>query len=70
MPGVDAKGRTTIVDGESQDNEVNVINGAIKVKLVPRGTPREGYGSAQLKGGVASLGEAEIVDGAIKVRFV
>jgi uncharacterized protein YaiE (UPF0345 family) len=68
MAGATLKGRSKIKGGVAAHNEVEVINGALKVKVVPRGTAREGYGSAQLKGGVASHGEIEILNGALKVR--
>ena len=68
MAGVEGKGRMTFLDGDPSKGEARVINGAILVKVVPRGTRREGYGSAQLKGGVASKGEAVIVNGAVRIK--
>jgi hypothetical protein len=71
MAGVDGKGSTVLSDGNPADpTEARVINGAILVKLVPRGTPREGYGSAQIKGGIASKGEAVVTGGAVRVKVV
>lgn len=69
MAGVDAKGRTVIL-GSDLPNEVRVINGAVLVKFVPRGTAREGYGSAQLLGGEPVKGEVRISGGAVKVKVV
>ncbi len=69
MAGVEGKGSTVIVGGRASKGEVEVINGRIKVKVVPRGSRREGYGSAQLKGGIASKGEVVIIAGAVKVSI-
>lgn len=69
MAGVDAKGRTVIL-GSELPNEVRVINGAVLVKLISRGTPREGYGSAQLLDGIAAKGEVRIINGAVRVKVV
>ena len=66
---IEGKGRTTFVHSD-KPNEVTIINGAILVKLVPRGTRGVGYGSAQLWDGIASHGEARIINGAVKVKFV
>lgn len=68
MAGVEGKGRATLVDGNPNNNEARVINGRLLVRVVPRGTRREGYGSAQLKGGVASKGEAVITAGALRIN--
>lgn len=68
MAGDTLKGRSKIKGGIASKNEVQVINGALKVKVVPRGVAGEGYGCVQLKGGVASKGEAQILNGALKVR--
>lgn len=70
MAGVDLKGRSKIVGGIALHGEVRVINGALLVKVVPRGTPRRGIGSAQLLKGIAKFGEVEIINGRVKVRVV
>lgn len=66
----DLKGRTKIVTGRG-GIEALVTNGALHVVFVTRtGAPAEGYGSAQIKGGVASKGEAQVIAGALKVRII
>ena len=70
MAGVDAKGRTVLTNGERSDEVTIDTRGALKVKLVSRGTAREGYGSAQLAAGVAAKGEVEIINGAVKVKVI
>ena len=67
MAGSDLKGSAVIGD---YTRGARVVNGRLLVRLVSRTRPgREGYGSAQIKGGVASKGEAQVLDGALKVRF-
>ncbi len=70
MAGVDLKGRTTFVHGDRSDEATIDSRGAIKVKLVSRGTPAEGYGSAQLLDGIASKGEVRIINGAVRVKVI
>ncbi len=70
MAGVTGKGRTKILGGTASHGEVRVIDGALLVKVVPRGIPRRGIGSAQLFKGVAKFGEVEIIDGRVKVKIV
>lgn len=65
------KGRCEIKGGVAAHNEVEVINGALKVIFVTRTIPTiapSGYGAAQISGGRASKGEAEVINGALKVR--
>lgn len=67
MAGVEGKGVTKIVGGRQPD-EVEVINGRIKVLVVPLGpVTREGTGSSQLKGGIESKGEVVITNGFVRV---
>lgn len=67
MAGIDLKGSAVIGDNP---RGARVVNGRLRVRLVARTPPgREGYGSAQLKAGVASKGQVEILSGAVKVRF-
>ena len=70
MAGVAGKGATKFVDGVASHGEVRIINGALLVKVVPRGTQRRGIGSAQLFGGIAKFGEVEIINGRVKVKIV
>lgn len=66
----DFKGRVKILNGRG-GIEALVTNGALHVLFVTRTTaPEEGYGSIQIKGGVASKGEAQVINGALKVRIV
>ncbi len=65
---VDLKGRAKIGCGLGP-NEVEVINGAIRVLVVARGSRMEGYGSAQIKKGIASKGEAVVIAGALRVKI-
>ncbi len=68
MAGVEGKGVTKIVNGNPLNGEVEVINGRIKVLLVPLGpATREGTGSAQLKGGIESKGQVVITAGAVRM---
>lgn len=67
MAGSDLKGSAVIHD---DTRGARVVNGRLLVRLVARTRPgQEGYGSAQIKAGVASKGEAQVIDGAVKVRF-
>ena len=67
MAGVEGKGVTKIVGGR-QPGEVEVINGRIRVLVVPLGpATREGTGSAQLKGGIASKGQVVITNGVVRM---
>lgn len=67
---LEAKGRVKIYRGAG-GIEALVTNGALHVVFVTRTVaPREGYGSAQIKGGVASKGEAQVIAGALKVRII
>lgn len=67
MAGNDLKSTATI--GDNPDG-ARVVNGRLVVRLVTRTPPgQEGYGSSQIKGGVASKGEAQVINGALKVRF-
>lgn len=70
MAGVTGKGRTKILGGTASHGEARVINGALLVKVVPRGTQRRGIGSAQLFKGIAQFGEVEIINGRVKVKIV
>ncbi len=70
MAGVSGKGATKILGGVASHGEARVIDGALLVKVVPRGTPRRGIGSAQLFKGIAKFGEVEIIDGRVKVKIV
>ena len=68
MAGVDGKGATKIVHGNRLNGEVEVINGRIRVLVVPRGTlTREGTGSAQLLHGNRTKGQVEIINGAVRL---
>ena len=68
MAGVEGKGVTVIRNGNPLNGEVEVINGRVKVVVVPRGpVTREGTGSAQLKGGIASKGQVVIINGAVRI---
>lgn len=66
----DLKGGVRIVDGVASQGEARVINGALLVRLVPRGTPRLGVGVSKIKGGIAAHLEALVVNGRLKVRTV
>lgn len=66
----DLKGGVRVVDGVARNGEARVINGALLVKLVPRGTPRLGVGVAKIKGGIAEHLEALVINGRLKVRLV
>ena len=68
MAGVEGKGVTVIRNGNPLNGEAEVINGRLKVVVVTRGPEtREGTGSAQLKGGIASKGQVVIVNGAVRI---
>ncbi len=69
MAGVEGKGKTKFVTGRRKSGEAEIINGRLRVRVVARGTPREGTGSAQLKGGIESKGEVVIINGAVRVQF-
>jgi hypothetical protein len=64
----DLKGGVRIVSGNPLNGEAVVIDGKILVKVVPRGTPREGIGVAKIKGGNRFHLEAEVILGALKVK--
>jgi hypothetical protein len=70
MAGVTGKGGTKILGGTASHGEVRVINGAVLVKVAPRGTQRRGIGSAQLLDGIASHNEVRIIDGKVRVKIV
>lgn len=66
----DLKGEAIIGDNLRGGNVARVVNGRLLVRFVARIPPgREGYGSAQIKGGVAAQGNAEVVNGALQVRL-
>ena len=68
MAGVDGKGVTKILHGNRLNGEVEVINGRIRVLVVPRGpVTREGTGSAQLLHGNRVKGQVEIIGGAVRL---
>ncbi len=67
MAGVDTKGSAKIGDNPTG---ARVINGRLRVRFVTRVLPgAEGYGSAQIKAGVASKGQVEVIAGAVRVRL-
>jgi hypothetical protein len=66
----DLKGGVRVVDGIASHGEARVLNGALLVRLVPRGTPRLGVGETKVKGGIAEHLEALVIDGRLKVRIV
>lgn len=67
MAGSDTKGAAKI--GDSIQG-VRVTNGRVHVRFVTRTLPgAEGYGSSQIKAGVASKGQVEVINGALKVRL-
>ena len=66
----DLKGEAVIGDNPRGGNIARVVNGRLLVRFVTRIPPgREGYGSAQIKGGLASHGNAVVVNGALRVRL-
>ena len=65
----DLKSRAKLKQGIASKNEVQVINGALKLTNTP-GTPGQGYGESRIKGGIASKGEVEVINGALKVVVV
>ncbi len=66
----DLKGGVRIVNGLASSEEARVINGALLVRAVPRGTPRLGVGVSKIKGGIAEHLEALVVNGRLRVRVV
>ena len=70
MGGVTLQSWSKIVAGIASKGQVEVINGAVKIKLVPRGARRLALGSARLRDGIASKGEVRILAGAVKVKVV
>lgn len=66
----DLKGGVKIGGGRAELGEARVINGALLVKLVPRGTPRLGVGETKVKGGIAEHLEALVINGRLKVKVV
>ena len=69
MAGVEGKGSTKLVHGGQSDEATIDLRGAIKVKLVPRGTAAEGYGSAQWLHG-DKKDEVTIINGRVKVKVI
>lgn len=66
---IDLKGEAIIGDNPKGRNLTRVLDGCVKVRFVARLRPgHAGYGSSQIKGGIASHGNAEVIDGAVKVR--
>lgn len=70
MTGTTLQSWSKIIAGLASKGEVQVVNGAVKVKLVPRGSRRIGLGSARIRDGIASKDEARVLVGAVKVKVV
>ncbi len=66
----DLKGEAVIGDNVKGGNIARVLDGCVKVVFVARLRPgKAGYGSAQIKGGIASHGNTQVIDGAVKVSI-
>jgi hypothetical protein len=67
---LDLKGEAVIHDTRQRPDVARVLGGCVKVVFVARLRPgKAGYGSAQIKGGIASHGNAQVINGALKVRI-
>jgi len=66
MAGIDLKGDAKIGDNP---RGARVINGRLRVRFVTRNAAAaEGYGAVQIAGGEPSKGQAQVINGALRIR--